>query len=437
MFVAVQGTRDGHAFIADAVAQGAAGVLAERDPSVDVAAVIVPETVAALGALATWARPRLDATVVAITGSTGKTSTKDLTAAALGRAFTVAASPASFNNELGVPLTLLSARDDAEVLVAEVGARGRGQVAKMARVLRPRVGVVTTVGAAHTELFGSIEEVARTKAELLETLPADGFAVVGVDHAWSGLLVGASSAPVLTVGRDPSADVAVTAIEVDGELRPRFRIETPWGGAAVRLEIRGAHQAVNAALAVAAAVSAGARFEDAVEGLGDARGSRWRMEVERSSFGITVVNDAYNANPASVAAALEALTALDVPGLRWAVVGEMAELGEAAPGEHRDVGRRAAELGVDRVVAVGERARLIAEGAHEAGAEAVCVQDADEAAAIVLAEAAPGDAVLVKASRAAGLEGVAETVLGHGAPPRLTRDVTLTDTDAEETGPRR
>ena len=430
MFVAVQGERDGHTFVGDAFDRGAAAALVARGSgSQGFTGVVVHDTIEALAALASVARDRLgDIPVIAITGSTGKTSAKDLTAAALQARYDVAASRASFNNELGVPLTLIEAPATSGAVVAEIGARGPGQIAALARVVRHSLAVVTTIGAAHTELFGTVDEVARAKAELLETLPPDGTAVVGTGHDFVDFLVARAPGPVLTVGAAPGADGRISGLEVGGDLRPAFALDTPWGRTDLRLEMRGAHQAHNAALAVAAAVLAGASLEEASSGVSTARGSSWRMEVDRTPLGVTVVNDSYNANPASMEAALRSLAALEVTGRRFAVLGEMAELGGLAPDEHRHAGRLAGELGIDVVVAVGPRAEGIAAGAREAGCTVEEVDDGDAAASLIVAEMRDGDAVLVKASRVAGLERVAEAVVGHdgGPPPRAA----LTDTDA-------
>lgn len=419
LFVALKGARDGHDFVAHAFDRGAAAALVEREVEVPPGrgAVMAGSTRVSLVALAEWARARLgDKTVVGITGSTGKTSTKDLMAAALMRRYRVCASPASYNNEIGVPLTLLSADERTDVVVAELGARARDQIRELAGLVRHRVGVVTAVGPVHTEMFGSEEQVAVTKAELLETLPQDGLAVLWVEHRWAGLLAERAPARVLRVGSRSGVDVRVGEVSVDECLRPTFTLDTPWGTTTATLGMRGAHQAQNAALAAAVALELGVSLDEVVAGLGEARGSSWRMEVEPGPGGVLVVNDAYNANPMSMAAALSSLADLDVPGRRWAVLGEMAELGTLAAAEHRRAGRIAVEAGVDRLVVVGERAVGIAEGARaaraaRAGMQVVEVPAAESALGLLRAELEPGDAVLVKASRVVALERVAEALV--------------------------
>src|SRR5438309_1605260 len=323
LFVALRAERDGHDFVADALDRGAAGALVSRGVEVVGQLVVVDDTAAALTALGGAARRRLAGVpVVGITGSTGKTSTKDLTAAALGAAGPVGASPVSFNNEIGVPLTLLSAPAGAVAVVAEMGARGVGHIATLAAVARPTVGVITNIGMAHAEFFGSREEVARAKGELLEVLPSDGHAVLSADDDMTPGPRRRTAAAVLTGGTAAGADVRVSGVRVDDDLRPAFRLDTPWGAVDVPpLPVRGAHQAGNAALAVAVAGIAGVGLEAAVAGLAGAVGSPWRMELRRTRAGLVVLNDAYNANPTSMAAALDALASLaGAGGRRFAVL---------------------------------------------------------------------------------------------------------------------
>jgi UDP-N-acetylmuramoyl-tripeptide--D-alanyl-D-alanine ligase len=412
LFVALVGERDGHAFVPEAFARGAAAALVSEPPPPGLprgaGVVVVADTAAALTALGRQARRRLEGVpVVGITGSTGKTSTKDLAAAALASRAPVCASPASFNNEIGLPLTLLSAPEDVGAVVAEMGARGFGHIAALAEVARPQVGVITNIGVAHTEFFGTRAEVARAKGELLEALPSSGHAVLSADCDLAPELARRSPAPVLRAGLDAGADVHVSDLALDGELRPSFRLDTPWGPAQVRLPLRGAHQAVNAAMALAVAGLLGVAPEAAAAGLAGATGSPWRMELVHTPGGLILLNDAYNANPASMAAALAALRALDGGGSRWAVLGQMAELGAVSESEHRRVGRLAADAGVTGVVVVGAGADALAEGAREAGVEVMEAAGPEAAVAALAGRLRPGDAVLVKASRVVGLEQVA------------------------------
>jgi UDP-N-acetylmuramoyl-tripeptide--D-alanyl-D-alanine ligase len=371
-----------------ALAAGAAAYLTSRG-SIGRTAVLVDDTAAALTALGRAGRDRLPDAVVGITGSVGKTSVKDLTAAALGTTLRTTASERSFNNELGVPLTLLSAPDDAEAVVVEMGARGLGHIADLVAVACPTVGVVTAVAPVHTELFGSLEDVALGKGELVEGLPPDGTAVLNGEDERVLAMAARTSATVLTYGR-ALGDVRAERLVLDDELRPRFRVQTPSGSAEVALTVRGEHNVANACAAVAVALSLGVPVEAAAAGLADAALSPWRMELLRTPSGVRVLNDAYNANPASVAAALQALSALGADR-RIAVLGVMAELGDRHEAEHAAIAELAAELDV-RIIAVAEPAY---------GGEQV----ADlEAALGALGDLGAGDAVLVKGSRVAGLE---------------------------------
>jgi UDP-N-acetylmuramoyl-tripeptide--D-alanyl-D-alanine ligase len=388
LFVPVVDERDGHDFVPAALAAGAAAYLSSRTGQGGTA-VLVEHTAHALSALGRAARTRLPDAVVGITGSVGKTSVKDLTAAALGRRLRTTASERSFNNELGVPLTLLSAPDDAEAVVVEMGARGLGHIADLVAVAAPTVGVVTAVAPVHTELFGSIEEVALGKGELVEGLPPDGVAVLNAEDERVRAMADRTTADVLTFGRD-LGDVRAERVHLDDELRAHFTVRTPSGGAEVVLPVRGEHNVANACAAVAVALALDVGLEDAVAGLADARLSPWRMELLRTPSGARVLNDAYNANPASVAAALRALAALDA-GRRTAVLGVMAELGDHHAVEHANIGALAERLEI----------RLVAVATPAYGGEQVA--DLDEALA-VLGELQADDAVLVKGSRVAGLE---------------------------------
>jgi UDP-N-acetylmuramoyl-tripeptide--D-alanyl-D-alanine ligase len=419
-FVALRAERDGHEFVADAFLRGATVALVSQavEAPAGGSVVRVADPLAALADLARAARESALATaeIVGVTGSAGKTATKDLTAAALRPARRVHASPGSFNNEAGLPLTLLTADPATEVVVAEMGARFAGNIAELCAIARPTVGVITHVGLAHAGHLGGREGIARVKGELLDALPASGFAVLNADDEHSRPLVGRTAARVLRAGSSREADVRVLDITLDEELRPSFRLESPWGEAKVALGVRGLHQVSNAALAATVALALGVPLDDAAEGLGRATTAAWRMELTRSPDGVTVLNDAYNSSPTSAAAALRALVALPVPGRHVAVLGEMRELGDHAEAEHATLGRIATELGIDTVVAVGAVSGAIRSGAIGSGASAPTrvVEVADAGAALGALETlvGPGDAVLVKASRAVGLERVAEVLSG-------------------------
>jgi UDP-N-acetylmuramoyl-tripeptide--D-alanyl-D-alanine ligase len=396
LFVPIVGVRDGHDFVAGAAAAGAPAYLTSRGPvpGVDAAAVEVADTQAALAAIGRHARSRLPDRVVGITGSVGKTSVKDLLAAALGARWRTSASPGSFNNELGVPLTLVNAPADTEALVVEMGARGIGHIAQLCGWARPTVGVVTRVAAAHTEMFGTLADVARAKGELVEALPPGthgGRAVLNAADPLVAAMASRTRADVVTFG--DGGDVRAEAVTLDDELRPSFRLASPWGVADVSLAVRGDHMVHNALAAAAAALVCDVPVAAVAGALGAARLSRWRMDLVRLPSGAVVVNDAYNANPTSMAAALRALVRLGAARRRVAVLGLMAELGTASDDEHRAVGALARELGIE-VVGVGAEASTY-------GGVTVATIDEVPAALGALGE---GDAVLLKGSRVAGLE---------------------------------
>jgi len=405
LFVPVAAARDGHDFIASALQAGASAYLTAR-PAGAGSAIAVLDTVAALSTLGGWARGRLPDRVVGITGSTGKTSTKDLLAAVLRRGHVVTVSPQSFNNELGVPLTLLNAPGGTDITVVEMGARRAGHIAQLCELARPTVGVVTNVGLAHTSTFGSIEAVARAKGELPAALPPGGTAVLNADDDRVVAMKGATSASVLTYGRD-AGDVRATGVSLDGELQPSFRLLTAWGDADVRLLARGAHQVSNALAAAAAALALDVALDDVAAGLGAAELSAWRMELSRAPSGAIVVNDAYNANPQSTEAALRALARIDADR-RVAVLGPMLELGEVSVREHRRIGELAGLLGI----------AVITVNAPDYGGDDVADVDA---ARERLGRLGPGDAVLVKASRAVGLERLAHALVVEEEESRWSR----------------
>jgi len=404
LFIPVVAARDGHDFIGAAVEAGAAAYLTTREPvaAVGAPAAFVPDTAAALADLARLARSRLPDRVVGITGSTGKTSTKDLLGAVVRRAAGPAAvSEGSQNNELGLPLTLVNAPAGARAAVLEMGARGPGHIRWLCAIARPTVGVVTNVGLSHTEFLGSLDGVAAAKGELPESLPRTGTAVLNATDERVLAMAGRTPAAVLTFGVD-DGDVRATAVTVDDGLRASFTLESPWGGTPVRLEARGAHQAANAAAAAAAALALGIGLADVAAGLEEATPSRWRMDVRRSPAGTTVLNDAYNANPASTEAALRALSSLAVGGRRIAVLGPMLELGEASAAEHRRLADVASAAGIE----------VVAVGTADYGLAPVAEPDLHA----LLAGLGEDDAVLFKASRAARLEKLAVRLLDDRGP---------------------
>ncbi|AXI77088.1 UDP-N-acetylmuramoyl-tripeptide--D-alanyl-D-alanine ligase [Peterkaempfera bronchialis] len=425
LFAAVAGENaDGHDFAAKAVADGAAAVLAARP--VGVPAVVVDDVVVALGLLARAVvdRLRTSTAVVGLTGSSGKTSTKDLIGQLLRRIGPTVCPSGNFNNEIGLPLTALRAEPETRHLVLEMGARGRGHIAYLTGLTPPRVGVVLNVGTAHVGEFGGKAAIAEAKGELVEALPADGVAVLNADDPLVRAMAARTRARVVFFGEAAEAHIRAENVRLDATGRPSFTLITPAGSAPVTLRLYGEHHVSNALAAAAVAAEFGMSADDTAAALGEADAlSRWRMEVVERADGVTVVNDAYNANPDSVRAALRTLASMagtDQQRRRtWAVLGEMRELGEDSLAEHDAIGRLAVRLNITKVVAVGGReAAWLDMGAKNEGSwgeESVLVSDADAAIDLLLDQVRPGDVVLVKASRAAGLERVAEALLAGGA----------------------
>ncbi|MFF7444963.1 MULTISPECIES: UDP-N-acetylmuramoyl-tripeptide--D-alanyl-D-alanine ligase [unclassified Streptomyces] len=416
LFVAFVGERvDGHDFAAQVVGAGAVAVLASRP--VGVPAIVVEDVQSALGALARHVVQRLGAILVALTGSAGKTSTKDLIAQVLQRKAPTVWTPGSLNNEIGLPLTALSATDETRFLVLEMGARGIGHIRYLADLTPPRIGLVLNVGSAHIGEFGGREQIAQAKGELVESLPEDGAAILNADDPLVRAMASRTKAKVILFGESDEADVRAENVRLTDTGQPAFRLRTPSGDSDVTMRLYGEHHVSNALAAAAVAHELGMSAAEIATALSEAGSlSRWRMEVTERPDGVTVVNDAYNANPESMRAALRALVAMGKGRRTWAVLGKMAELGDEALAEHDAVGRLAVRLNVSKLVAVGGReASWLQLGAYNEGSwgeESVHVSDAQSAVDLLRSELRPGDVVLVKASRSVGLESVAAALLG-------------------------
>lgn len=415
LFVAIPGERvDGHDYVEQVLASGAVGTLASRD--VPGPAVMVDDTVAALGRLAAAYRESLpELVVLALTGSSGKTTTKDLLAAVLSTSGPTVAPRGSYNSEVGLPLTILECDDTTRYLVLEMGMRGFGHIDYLCGIGRPDIAAVINVGSAHLGMVGSREGIAQAKGEILDRLPSHGRAILHADNPLIMAQAHRSAAPVLTFGESENADVRIDAVAIDDLARPSFDLVYAGERARVELRIAGEHQTANAAAAAALALAAGLPLVGIANALSDAEAvSRWRMEVHRRADDVTIINDAYNANPESMRAALKALVAMGQGRRTWAVLGGMGELGEDSREEHDSLGRMVVRLDVSKLVAVGELTRPLYLGASLEGSwgdEAAWVADADEAIEMLRDELAPGDVVLVKASRAIGLERVAQALI--------------------------
>ena len=427
MFVAIAGERvDGHDFAAQAVDAGCVAVLSDRElvgpTGLPLPCVVVDDPVSALGRLAAKVRrDRLTCAVVAITGSTGKTSTKDLTAAVLGAAGRTVSAVGSFNTEVGVPLTILSADESTEFLVLEMGMRGVGHISYLVGLADPDVGVLINVGSAHLGVLGSREAIAHAKGEIIRDLRPDATAVLAGDDALIRGLESETRAHAVLFGESDVCDVRASDVVLDDSARASFTLTRSTTGESGRVDLRvaGEHQVANATAAAAVGLALEVPFDTVVGALSGAEpASRWRMEIVEAPGGYTVINDAYNANPESVRAALKALAVMGRGRRTWAVLGEMRELGDASVEEHDAIGRLAVRLDISRLVCVGDATRVMHLAAANEGSwdnESMHVADADAAIRVLRREVRSGDVVLVKASRSIGLERVAEALLVDGA----------------------
>lgn len=424
LFVAIRGERvDAHNFADQVVADGAVAVLAEQE--VAVPAIIVDDTVLALGRLAAAYRRSLPNTkVMALTGSSGKTTTKDLLASILESIAPTIAPRGSYNSEVGLPLTILDCAEDTSFLVLEMGMRGPGHIAYLCDVGAPRIGAVINVGSAHLGMLGSREAIAQAKGEILDALPAaseGGVAILHADNPIVMALASRTTALVRTFGEAPDADIRAESVHLDSSAQPSFTLIYGADRGEVNLQLAGEHQVANACAAAAIALSAGVAFEQVVNGLNAAAPrSRWRMEVTTRADGVTIINDSYNANPESMRAALKALVAMGEQRRTWAVLGPMAELGDQSRTEHDELGRMIVRLDISKLITVGEESRPLYLGACLEGSwgdEAAWVADTDAALQVLTDQLRPGDIVLVKASRSFGLESIAKALIEAGAPP--------------------
>jgi UDP-N-acetylmuramoyl-tripeptide--D-alanyl-D-alanine ligase len=424
LFVALPGKNvDGHDYVQAAIEGGAAAVLAERP--VGVPAVVVPDGIDALGKLsrlliarrAACAGPAM--TLIGITGSAGKTTTKDLTSHLLGGQGVTVATPGNFNNEIGLPLTVSLIEPDTRFLILEMGARHIGHIAYLCEIAPPSVGIVTNVGTAHLGEFGGFEAIAKGKGELVESLPVDGLAVLNADDFRVAGMRPRTHANVALYGVAPEADIRAEDVTLDERGRPRYTLHTPEGSAPVAMLMTGEHQVSNALAAAAVARYVGLSLEEIAAGLSTATpASRGRLEITDRPDGVTVVNDAYNANPHSTRAALNALMAMSGGRRTIAVLGAMMRLGDLAESEHRAIGTLIADLGIDLFITVdgalaGEEAGWMAEAAAQAGANVVKTADNAEARVLLEETLRSGDIVLLKASKPVGLQPLGEQLAGQ------------------------
>lgn len=406
LFVAVKGERvDGHDFLGEAMARGAVAALVTRKVESPLPQVLVDDTMLALGDLASAVRAQSDVRVIGITGSNGKTTVKTLAASILSRHGRTHVNAGNYNNELGLPLTLLAMPQDTQFAVLEMGAGKPGDIAYLAAIARPDIGLVNTIAPAHLERMGSVEGVAETKGALYQALPVDGVAIINADDAFASFFAGlAGSHRQLRFGLDHKADIGADILDqrVDGS---HFVLSTPQGDAEVQLPLAGRHNIANALAAAAIALALEVPLDTIVEGLEQVPGVAGRLQFERMPHGWTLIDDSYNANPGSVGAAIDTLALAE--GERWLVLGDMAELGDNAVALHAGIGERARQRGIDRLFAVGPLSAAAIKAFGERGEHF-----ADKAALIAALKQHlhGGVTCLVKGSRSSGMDQVVATL---------------------------
>ncbi|MCL4554629.1 MAG: UDP-N-acetylmuramoyl-tripeptide--D-alanyl-D-alanine ligase [Actinobacteria bacterium] len=426
LFVAFAGERvDGHDFLEEAISAGARVLLVTEAPeqlgsAMEVArlrgitVVKVADALGAVQSLARHHRARLFCPVIGVTGSSGKTTTKDFIYSVISQRAKVVATKGNRNNELGVPLTLFEAGADTDAIVLEMAMRGEGQIATLASIARPTAGLITNIGTSHIEILGSQDAIASAKAELVASIGCEGTVFVNGDDAYADLIASGTCASVIRYGLGVSNEVRAENIVLDEESRPTFDLVTPDARENVTLGLPGRHNVYNALAAAAVGGYMSIPAVDIVTGLQSATITEMRMQAFMTAGGIHVINDAYNANPSSMRAAIETLSAMRAATRRIAVLGDMAELGSLTELAHFRIGEAIKELEIDLLITVGPRAVRIADGARATGMDPSAVFAFDEiagATAKVLECVAPGDAVLVKASRVIGLERIVDAIV--------------------------
>lgn len=423
LFIALKGPRyDAHDYLSVALQKGAAALIVSRVPSglwqqarkSGAAIILVNNTMRALTRLAGRQRDASQAVVIGITGSTGKTLTKDFTTSVLKKAGTVIASPGSYNNEIGVPLTLLNGNSHTRFAVVEMGSRGSGDIRKLCSFARPEIGVITNIGWSHLQYFKSRDNLANAKAEILQLLPATGKAVINADDDYASYLGALSPVPVVTFGLSDGAQVRALNIITDKLGKVIFTLRSKGGKEkTIRIPLPGRHNVANVLAAAAIGEIMGVDMESIAEGISSAELTGWRMEMITKPEEITIINDAYNANPVSMRSALMALGDISRSKRAIAVLGDMGELGPVSEEAHLEVGQLAVDYGTDILITVGRKARKIAAAARDQGLPRGSIFTADgidRAAEILRAVIEPGDVVLIKGSRFLGLERLVDLV---------------------------
>lgn len=415
LFIALTGENsDGHKFLADALAKGAVGVVVSRKVEANCLAIRVPDTLLALGDLAAHYRSEFSPTVVGVTGSVGKTTTKEMIAAVAAAKGPVLKNEGNFNNEIGLPLTLLNLAPRHKTAVVEMAMRGAGQIAYLAKIAKPSIGVITNIHMSHIELLGSMDAIADAKGELLDFLPSDGAAILNADDAYFKHLSGRAKCRVVSFGESPRADVRAVSSGIDAKGCCHFDVATPAGSFEVHIHVPGEHNIKDALAAIAVGEELGISHEDIRKALSGFKAPEKRSNVIPSRRGYVVIDDTYNASPASVASAVKTLSMMD-GDRKVAVLGDMLELGDHSIEAHLQIGRAVNDYGIDLLVAVGELAKLIARGAIDAGMSISAVsefEDSAQAAKEISSKLHERDVVLVKGSRAMKMERIVEGLLG-------------------------
>lgn len=411
LFVALTGENsDGHKFLADALGKGAAGVVVSRKVEAQCLAIRVPDTLLALGDIAAFYRNKFAPTVVGVTGSVGKTTTKEMIAAVAAAGGPVLKNEGNFNNEIGLPLTLLNLASRHKTAVVEMAMRGAGQIDYLARIARPSIGVITNIHMSHIELLGSLDAIADAKGELLDHLPGDGAAILNADDSYFDYLRRRANCRVVAFGEGPQSQVRATSSGIDSKGCCHFAVETPTGSFDVHIPVPGEHNIKDALAAIAVGEELGIAHEDIKSALAGFKAPEKRSNVIPSRRGFVVLDDTYNASPASMKSALKTISMMEGER-KIAVLGDMLELGEHAVQVHMEIGQAVKDYGIDSLFTVGELARVIARGAIDAGMPISAVtefEDSAQAAKEVPAKVRERDVVLVKGSRAIKMERIVE-----------------------------
>ncbi len=414
MFVALTGENsDGHKFLADALAKGAVGVMVSRKVEAQCLTVRVPDTLLALGDLAAYYRSKFSPVMIGVTGSVGKTTTKEMIAAVVAARGPVLKNEGNFNNEIGLPLTLLNLSSHHKTAVVELAMRGAGQIDYLAKIARPSIGVITNIHMSHIELLGSLDAIADAKGELLDHLPSDGTAILNADDRYFEYLRGRANCRIISFGEGPNAQVRAHSSVIDSDGCCSFNVTTENGDFDVYIPVPGEHNIKDALAAIAVGEVLGIDHKSIQSALTNFKAPEKRSKIVPSRKGCVVIDDTYNASPASVKSALKTLSMME-GGRRIAILGDMLELGDYSSEAHLEIGRTAQKCGVDLLVVVGEFARFIARGATDEGMSVSAISqfnDSAEAAAEVAGMVREGDVVLVKGSRALKMERIVEDLI--------------------------